>query len=220
MDIGTAAANGTAAFSNLRIDTAGSNKQLTASASGLSNAVSAAFTVSPAAASALVIQTQPPGSVAAGSVFSPAPVVQIQDVFGNVVTSDSSTVVSATRNAGTAALQGTTSVTVVNGSTTFANLSYDKAETITIDFGGGSLAGTTSGSIAVTAPVANRLTIATQPSASATAGVVFGQQPVVRLEDVFGNLSTSDNSTVVTATRSTGSGTLQFPIKTLEPDER
>ena len=96
-------------------------------------------------ATSLVIQTQPPATVTAGVVFSPPAVVRLQDAFGNLVTSDSSTVVTATRNAGTAALQGTTSVTAVNGLATFSNLCYNKAETITIDFGSGSLTGTTSG---------------------------------------------------------------------------
>src|SRR5206468_2328531 len=61
---------------------------------------------------------------------------------------------------------------------------------------------------------ANNLAILTQPSATATAGVPFGQQPVIQVRDQFGNLRTaangnSDNSTVVTAARTAGSGTLQ-----------
>ena len=47
LDIGTAAGNGSVAFSNLQIDSAGS-KQLTASAGGLTNAVSSIFSVAPA----------------------------------------------------------------------------------------------------------------------------------------------------------------------------
>src|SRR6185369_6242754 len=54
-----------------------------------------------------------------------------------------------------------------------------------------------------------RLIIQTQPSTTATAGVVFAQQPVIRIEDAVGHLLTADNSTVVTAARSAGSGTLQ-----------
>src|SRR6185436_10770915 len=105
--------NGTASFTNLEIDTSG-NKQLTASAAGLSGATSVTFAVNAAAAVSLSTQTQPT-SATAGAVFSPAPVVQLLDAFGNLVTSDSSTVVTATRNAGSAALQGTTSATAVNG---------------------------------------------------------------------------------------------------------
>src|SRR5439155_16205236 len=55
----------------------------------------------------------------------------------------------------------------------------------------------------------NKLIILTQPSSTATAGVDFAQQPVIRLEDQFGNLCTNAISTVVTATRNAGSGTLQ-----------
>ena len=56
---------------------------------------------------------------------------------------------------------------------------------------------------------ANRLAIQTQPSATAIAGVAFAQQPVIRLQDQFGNFCTNNSSTVVTAARSNGSGTLQ-----------
>src|SRR5947207_9326747 len=122
---------------------------------------------------------------------------------------DSSTVITAGRNLGTASLQGTTSVTASNGVATFSNLSYNKAETITINFTGGSLTGATSTSVTVNPAAASRLTIQTQPSAAATAGVVFAQQPVIRIEDSFGNLRASDNSTVVTVARNAGSGSLQ-----------
>src|SRR5213075_2447140 len=54
-----------------------------------------------------------------------------------------------------------------------------------------------------------RLVIQTQPSSTATAGVAFAQQPVIRIEDAAGNLLTANNTNVVTATRSSGSGTLQ-----------
>src|SRR5262249_46374882 len=54
-----------------------------------------------------------------------------------------------------------------------------------------------------------RLTVQTQPSPNATAGVIFAQQPVIRVEDSAGNLVSWDNSTVVAATRNAGNGTLQ-----------
>src|SRR6185369_8207860 len=56
---------------------------------------------------------------------------------------------------------------------------------------------------------ANRLAIQTQPSATATAGVVFGQQPVLEVRDQFGNFCTNNSSAVVTAARNAGSGALQ-----------
>jgi len=209
LDIGTAAGNGTVSFANLRIDASGTNKQLTASASGMTSGLSSMFTVSAAAATKLAIQTQPSGTVTAGAAFPTQPVIRIEDQFGNLRSSDNSTLVSATRNAGTAVLQGAASVTAVNGLATFANLSYNKAETITVNFSGGSLTGATSSNVTVSAGAANKLVIQTQPSSAATAGEAFPIQPVVRVEDQFGNLRSGDNTTVVSSARATGSGTLQ-----------
>src|SRR2546427_10714793 len=56
---------------------------------------------------------------------------------------------------------------------------------------------------------AHHLAIQTQPSDTATAGVAFVQQPVIRLEDQFGNLRSADTGTAVTAARNAGTGTLQ-----------
>src|SRR5262249_42805047 len=49
----------------------------------------------------------------------------------------------------------------------------------------------------------------TQPSPSATAGVIFNPQPVLQVLDQFGNPRDIDGTTVVTASRASGSGTLQ-----------
>jgi hypothetical protein len=54
-----------------------------------------------------------------------------------------------------------------------------------------------------------RLAIQAQPSSTAMAGVTFAQQPVIRIEDSAGNLLTANNTAIVTATRSSGSGMLQ-----------
>src|SRR5207245_2057191 len=69
------------------------------------------------------------------------------------------------------------------------------------------------GALRAVAGVASSLAIPTQPSATATAGVAFAQQPVVQVLDQFGTLRSAANgvsdSTVVIAARSSGSGTLQ-----------
>src|SRR2546429_392191 len=49
----------------------------------------------------------------------------------------------------------------------------------------------------------------TQPSPSATAGSPFAPQPEVKVLDQFGNLRDLDGTTVVTAARASGPGTLQ-----------
>ena len=95
------------------------------------------------------------------------------------------------------------------GVASFTNLSYAVAETMNISFTSGSLGSATSSNVVVSPAAASKLTIQTQPSSTATAGIAFVQQPVVRIEDQYGNLRSSDNSTVVTAARAAGSGTLQ-----------
>jgi hypothetical protein len=209
LDLGTSAGNGVVVFNNLEIDAAGNNKQLTASASGLSSALSSVFTVNPSAATILVILTQPPAAATAGVAFSPVPVIQLQDQFGNQVTTNNATVISVSRNLGSASSQGTTSVTVNAGLASFSNISYNTAETINLNFSSSGLSTVTSSNVTVNPAAANRLTILAQPSSTATAGVVFAQQPVIRVEDQFGNLRTGDSNTVVTASRNLGNGALQ-----------
>src|SRR5207249_10233881 len=53
------------------------------------------------------------------------------------------------------------------------------------------------------------LRISSQPSAVAMAGVPFGSQPAVMTVDQFGNPCYLDVTTVVSATRAAGLGTLQ-----------
>src|SRR5439155_8467984 len=127
----------------------------------------------------------------------------------NLISTDNSSAVTATRNTGSSSLQGITTATATGGVATFSNLSYNVAETITLSFNAGSLAGATSSNVVVSAASAIKLTLQTQPAASATAGVTFAPQPVIRIEDQFGNLRSSDNATVVIAARNAGSGPLQ-----------
>src|SRR5262249_27588589 len=107
-------------------------------------------------------------------------------------------------------LQGTTTVTVKGGIATFSGLFDTKAGPITLGFSatGGLTAGPSS-TIVISPDVASQLFIATQPSATATAGQAFVTQPVVYEEDQYGNIETGDNSTVVTASLASGTGPLQ-----------
>src|SRR6185369_6230304 len=78
------------------------------------------------------------------------------------------------------------------------------------------------GTLREVAGAASSLAILTQPSATATAGVPFAQQPVLQVRDQFGNLrSTANgvtNSTVVTAARGNGSGILQGTLSAATTD--
>jgi uncharacterized repeat protein (TIGR01451 family) len=72
---------------------------------------------------------------------------------------------------------------------------------------------------------ARRLVMVTQPAATATAGVIFSQQPAVGIADQFGNVRCStngtpspDNSSVIIAARNAGSGTLQGTLSATASD--
>ena len=147
-----------------------------------------------------MIHTQPSPTAATGVPFSTQPVVYVEDQYGNLETGDNTTqVTAASLPMGSGPLQGTTTVTASGGIATFTDLSDNVPETITIQFTSSpALTAATSNSIVVTAP-ATQLAIHTQPSPTATAGVAFSTQPVVYVEDQYGNLETGDNTTQVTA---------------------
>ena len=66
----------------------------------------------------------------------------------------------------------------------------------------------TSQTLTVTPAAVDQLVIHTEPSTTATAGQAFAVQPVIYVEDQNGNLQTSDNTTVVTVSLASGTGTL------------
>src|SRR6185503_12933839 len=160
-------------------------------------------------AARLVVQTQPSSTATAGVPFAQQPVIRIEDAAGNLLTANNSTVVTATRSAGSGILQGTLTATASNGLATFSNLAHNVATNITISFTSGSLSNTTSTAIAVSPAVASQLVFMTQP-ANGTIGSVLVTQPAMCSRDQFGN-----NSTVglgankdVTVTLSAGTGPL------------
>src|SRR5213075_3131750 len=65
-----------------------------------------------------------------------------------------------------------------------------------------------SGNVVINAGSANKLVFTTQPVGGVTEGQSFGTQPVVKVEDSFGNVVTSDNGAVTLAvsTYSAGNG--------------
>src|SRR4029077_7604256 len=80
-----AAGGGIATFSGLSINKAGTGYTLTAGASGVGGATSAAFNVTAGAASVLVFSVQP-ASATAGAAITPAVQLTAQDAQGNVAT--------------------------------------------------------------------------------------------------------------------------------------
>src|SRR6185369_2834744 len=101
---------------------------------------------------------------------------------------DNGRVITAARSGGTGTLQGTVTATTVNGVATFANLSHNVANTITLNFTASGLTGATSGNIVVGPAAATQLVFATQPTGLRT-GSPLATQPVVKAQDAFGNTS-------------------------------
>jgi streptogramin lyase len=119
------ASGGVATFSGLTLTRAASGYTLVASTSGLGQGVSNAMTVTPAAATQLVITQQPPTTVKVSSPF--ALKASIEDTYGNVVTTASGTVsVAFASNPTGATLGGTLSVTASQGVASFTNLTINK----------------------------------------------------------------------------------------------
>ncbi len=199
-------ASGLATFSNLSINLAGT-KQLKATSAGLDSALSVSFVISPAAASRLGIQTQPSPTATAGVVFAQQPVVRIEDQFGNLITTDNSTVVTATRSAGSGVLQGTLTRAAVGGLVTFTDLRHNVAGTISIQFTSvPSLTPITSNNIVVSPAAPKKLVFVQQPT-NDTAGTIITPPITVQLQDTFSN-NVSQSGVAVLMTLSSGTGTL------------
>ena len=115
-----ALSSGTATFSSLAIQTAGTYT-LTASLSGYTSVTSGSFTIAPNVPYQLVFGTQP-SSITAGQVFTPAPTVMIEDRYGNVETADSSDTVTLS---GSVAASSTATETASGGIATFPDVTID-----------------------------------------------------------------------------------------------
>ena len=82
---------------------------------------------------------QPSQSVTAGSTLATQPVIYEEDQFGNLLTGDNTTSVTAYLGSGNGPLQGTLSATVTGGIARFAGLADQAAGTISLLFTGAGL---------------------------------------------------------------------------------
>jgi hypothetical protein len=172
------AVNGIATFSNLALDTAGTYT-LQATDGNIAGATSNSITVSPAAASQLIVDQQPT-TVTAESAIAPAVTVDIEDQFGNLVTTNTSTITLAV-NTGLGSLSGTTAAAASGGIATFGNLSLDTAGTYTLKATDGNLTSATTNAFTVN-PLASTTSLAAS-SDSLTAGQVVAFTATVTAEN-------------------------------------
>ena len=161
--VSVTANKGIATFSNLLLDTAGTYV-LKATDGSLASSNTTSFTVVPAAA-AKVVFTQALGNSTAGKTISPSVTVKVEDAFGNLETTDKSTVklaVATGPSGGT--LLGTTSVTASAGVATFGSLLLDVAGTYTLKATDGTLAAASTVAFSVIPATAAKLVFSTVPS--------------------------------------------------------
>ncbi|MCU1441719.1 MAG: hypothetical protein JWP85_2716, partial [Rhodoglobus sp.] len=100
-----AAVAGTATFSTLNIDKAGTGYTLGATSGVLTAATSSAFNITAGAAAKLAVITQPTNTVSATAI-SPAVTVQIQDAAGNLTASTANVVIAIGTNPSSGTLSG------------------------------------------------------------------------------------------------------------------
>jgi uncharacterized delta-60 repeat protein len=161
------ASDGVATFSGLTLTKAATGYTLAVSSSGLSGSTSSAITVTPAAATQLVITQQPPASVVVNGAFGL--VVAVEDTYGNVVTSASNNVkVALDNNPKGAKLGGTLTVAASSGVATFSGLTINKVGT------GYTLQLTTSG---LTSAVTNAINVTNSASGSVLSATTLAVAP-------------------------------------------
>ena len=167
------AVNGVATFTGLTLDQTGDGYTLLATSNDLPVATTSAINVTPGAATQLVVQTQPPGSVVADTGFG---LVVDADSGVAVDTSFNGTVsVQLSNGPAGALLGGTLSVTAVNGVATFAGLTLDQTGNgYALELSSDAYAATTTSGINVTPAPATQLVVQTQPPGSVVAGTGFG----------------------------------------------
>jgi hypothetical protein len=198
--------NGVATFGNLTIDKAGTGYTLTAAATGLTGAATAAFNVVPGAPTHLGFGLQP-GATVAGAPLAPAARVLILDALGNIVTSatDSVTIAFSANPAG-GVLAGTLRVAAVAGVADFPSLRIIKAGSgYILAASATGLTGATSGAFSVTVGAAAKLAYTIQPTAT-IASAAIAPAPQVTVQDSVGNTVTSATTSITLAITS-GTGT-------------
>ena len=192
-----AAAAGVADFPACRSIGTGTGYTLTANCGGLRGATSAAFNITPAAASQLAFTVQPSTAVAGASIAPPVQ-VEIRDALGNLVTGSTASVTVTIGNnpPGTGVLSGTTTLNAVAGVATFPNLSINRDGVgYTLTAASGVLTGATSTAFNVNPGAATAVAITTMPT-SGTNGVALTPAAVVRLVDGLGNTVPTTGTTI------------------------
>jgi subtilase family serine protease len=193
------AVNGVATFIGLSLDRAGAS-MLDVTSIGLIPATTGSINVTPASLQQLVVTTQPPLFLTAGTLFGL--IVSAEDIYGNVETSFYDSITVALFNNPTVALQGTLTKTASQGVAIFTGLELDSVGSgYKLDVSGGGQ-DTKTNAFSVTPAPATRLAVSTQPPGTLPAGSGFGM--AVSFEDAYGNLATTFGGSVTVASAPLG----------------
>lgn len=203
---------GVATFGNVSISAGGNGYTLRASATGLTQATSSAFNVLAVGAPTKLGFIGQPQNRQAGSAFSPALQVAIQDASGTTVTVVSRQItVSLDTNPGSATLGGTLTVATVNGVAVLPGLSLDRvgvAYRLRATADGAPLSAAVSTSFNITPAPASKLQFLVHPS-NALVGSVIAPPVQVAIQDAFGNtVASASNAVSLAITTNPGSGSL------------
>jgi hypothetical protein len=167
----------------------------------------------------LSVATQPSATAVAHIAFAVQPVVELLDANGDIFTSEDASgnvftdlapIITAELSAGAGTLSTTLLATVVAGVATFSGLSIDLVgvdKVLRFTGHSRSLTQDSSPAFAIVAGPATQLVLATAPTQAMESAVAFTQQPVVTIQDVWGN-PCLPNTLAVTVALTTGTGTL------------
>ncbi len=192
--------SGVANFSRCKINKAGTYT-LTAKSPSLASAVSTPFGIF-SAATKLAFTTDPTDS-ADGVSFTTQPVVAIQDAYGNTTSGSNAVTLAITTPAGASLTCTTNPRTAAAGVAAFAGCRIDKAGTYTLTATATGLTSAVSATLTISAGPATTLGVTTNPSGS-TGGVAFPTQPVVAIQDAYGNTTSGSNAVTLAITTPAG----------------
>ncbi|ASD22324.1 hypothetical protein B7495_09685 [Cryobacterium sp. LW097] len=195
-----AAVAGTATFAGCKITKPGSYS-LTATAAGLTAAVSGSVAISAGPAARLVFTTSPSGSTG-GRAFGTQPVVAVRDAGGNAVATTMPVTLAITTAAG-ATLACSANPATGTGTVAFAGCSIGRAGTYTLTASSGTLTAAVSASFTIAVGPATKLGFTSAPSTTRY-NTTFDTQPAVAIQDAGGNTVASTAAVTLKLTTAAG----------------
>ncbi|HET9709983.1 MAG TPA: hypothetical protein VFP39_16900, partial [Gemmatimonadales bacterium] len=196
----TVAANkGVATFPGIYLDKLGTGYTLLASASGVTTATSAAFTVTAGPAARLVFTTQPVTTTDAAPI-TPAVHVTARDAFGNPADGFAGNVtMTIAQNPSAGVLSGTTTLAATQGVVSFGDLAIDKiGVAYRLAASAAGVAADTSAAFDIVASTAAKLVCTVQPT-NTTAGSPITPAIQVSARDASNQTVASFTSSVTLA---------------------